>query len=355
MHNAEIRELAKRSIDRVLSGEEFTEIQQQLGYELFYEFNWNPLFQGKEVVGATVFVSDISNRKLIEQKFIESKAELRNMLKLSDQSRQTLLSVLEDQRETEKEIKRINAELEQRVIERTAQLEDANKELESFSYSIAHDLRAPLRAIDGFSKFLYDDYKDKIDDEGKDLINIIRENTERMGQLITDLLQLSRISRNQLNLTLVDMEELVRTVYAEIFQQGKDDSYTLIVEEMPKVYADLNLIKIVWTNLFGNAVKYSRKKKKKRIIVSTEITKKSITFYVKDNGVGFNADYKHKLFGVFQRLHSLEEFEGTGVGLVIVKRIIDKHGGKVWADGELDKGATFYFSLNKESDSIIQA
>jgi signal transduction histidine kinase len=305
------------------------------------------------LIGYAGIIQDLSLLKQSEEKIIklneeleqrilertleseQKSAELERQSKSLNDSQKALLNIVEDLNEK-------SVLLEESAIK----LEASNKELESFSYSVAHDLRAPLRAIDGFSKFLYEDYHKMLDDEGKRLIDIIRENTKRMDQLINDLLQLSRITRNQLNLSLVDMKELAETVYKEIFQQAEDKSYTLEVEEMPKVYADINLIKQVWTNLIGNAVKYSMNKKKKKIIISAKTTNKITTFYVKDNGVGFDATYKHKLFGVFQRLHSLEEFEGTGVGLAIVKRIIDKHGGVVSADSELNKGATFSFSIN---------
>jgi signal transduction histidine kinase len=245
----------------------------------------------------------------------------------------------------EKELVSLNAQLEQLVIERTSQLEAANKELEAFAYSVSHDLRAPLRAIDGFSKFVLEDYEAKLDPEGKRLLGLIRSNTQKMDQLITDLLALSRVSRNELNFSTIDMTQMAISMFNEIKAPDFPGIRILKVDPLSEAYADPTYIRQVWANLIANAIKFSSKEKKPSIKICSSTEYGYNVYYIKDNGVGFNPEYAHKLFGVFQRLHKSDDFEGTGVGLAIVQRIIHRHGGKVWAEGEEGKGATFYFSL----------
>ncbi|MBU2492401.1 MAG: PAS domain S-box protein [Bacteroidetes bacterium] len=255
-----------------------------------------------------------------------------------------------ERKEAENQILKLNAELERRVKERTKQLEDINKELEAFTYSVSHDLRSPLRAIDGFSKILLEDYSQLFDEEGKRLLSVIRNNTSQMDLLITDLLSLSRVAKTHFKMSVVNMKEMAISVFEEILSHKQKDRFKINITELPEICGDDSLLRQVWYNLISNAVKYSSPKENSEIEVSYITQKDYITYYIKDNGVGFNPDYTHKLFGVFQRLHSASEFEGTGVGLAIVERIINRHKGKVWGEGKLNGGAVFYFSLPIEEN-----
>lgn len=235
--------------------------------------------------------------------------------------------------------------LNEKLMDEQKKLEDANQELEAFAYSVSHDLRVPLRAIDGFSRILVEDYQEELDDEGKRLIGIIRENTKKMGQLIDDILQLSRAGRQEINLTQLDLESIFQNVFNDLKQSSKDRNIVLEMEPLPKVYADRTLIQQVISNLLTNSFKFTAPRENALIKVGFKVGKNEYIYYVKDNGVGFNMKYSSKLFGLFQRLHGQNEFEGTGVGLSIVQRIIRRHGGDVWAEGKVNEGATFYFSL----------
>jgi light-regulated signal transduction histidine kinase (bacteriophytochrome) len=256
----------------------------------------------------------------------------------------TLIDIT-DRKKAEQEVLNLNSELEKRVLQRTAQLENVNKELEAFSYSVSHDLRAPLRAIDGFSKFIVEDYGSKLDSEGKRLLGLIRSNTQKMDKLITDILSLSRISRSEHKLSSVDMTKMAKSMFNEVVSSEEQGKLSFVVKELPFANADATYIKQVWINLISNAVKFSSLRRKPIIRIGGYSENGNNIYYIEDNGVGFNQEYAHKLFGVFQRLHKSDEFEGTGVGLAIVQRIILRHGGKVWAEGKEGIGATFYFSL----------
>lgn len=227
-------------------------------------------------------------------------------------------------------------------------LESVNKELEAFSYSVSHDLRAPLRAISGFSDAILEDYADRLDDEGKRYLGLIVENTHSMGQLIDDLLAFSRLGRQEITTVEVDMVVLAREIFDDIAVQesGRDIAFT--ARPTPSAYGDRSLIRQVLVNLLANAVKFTRSKKRALIEFGWLPEVDGGAYYVKDNGVGFDMKYAGKLFGVFQRLHGDTEFEGTGVGLATVYRIITRHGGRLWAEAEVDKGATFYFTLPRD-------
>jgi PAS domain S-box-containing protein len=236
-------------------------------------------------------------------------------------------------------------EAEMVLKERTLQLEYLNQELESFSYSISHDLKAPLRAIDGFSRMIVQKYGDKLAEEGTRLFNTIRSNAQMMNRLIDDLLSFSRVSRKDMNMTEIDMASLAGGVWNEIRAAYPDRELDVKVVKILPGFGDQALVRQVLLNLFSNAVKFTGNRKPGIIEMDSYTESDTVVYRLKDNGVGFDMRYYDKLFGVFQRLHSAEEFEGTGVGLATAKRIINRHGGKVWAEGEVDKGAIFYFSL----------
>ena len=250
---------------------------------------------------------------------------------------------ISERKKREDIISKLNIELEQNL----NQLELSNRELEAFSYSISHDLRAPLRAIDGFTQILKEDYIEKMDDEAQRLMNVIMNNAKKMGQLIDDLLDFSRLSKKEIIKVSIDMNQMVAIVLEDLKSNFHDLHPEIKINSLPAALGDSSTLKQVWVNLISNAIKYSQNQKKSKIEIGFTEKENEIIYFVKDNGVGFNMKYYDKLFGVFQRLHSAEEFEGTGVGLAIVQRIILKNGGRVWADAEVNKGATFFFSLPK--------
>ena len=233
------------------------------------------------------------------------------------------------------------------LIDRTAQLVSVNNDLESFSYSVSHDLRAPIRAISGYSKILEEDYIADLDVEGVKVLHSIMSNSKKMGQLIDDLLAFSRLGRKQVVFSEINMSALVKTVIEEVTSLEGQNIPEFYVDDLPNASGDQSLIKQVWINLISNAVKYSQYKAKTRVEIRT-YTKDGLVFYtIKDEGAGFDMAYYDKIFGVFERLHSQEEFDGTGIGLAIVQKIVQKHRGTVWAESKIDEGACFYFSLPK--------
>jgi len=271
--------------------------------------------------GVTLFIRDITDKKKATSELHAAKAEIEQM----------------------------NEELEMRVHERTAQLHSTIKELEAFSYSVSHDLRAPLRAIDGFSKLLFEDYHLQLNPEGRRILDVIRNSTVKMGHLIDGLLAFSRLGRQAMGSSEMDMAELAHDAFSEANVGEGGRTVDLKIEDLPRAIGDRVLIRQVLINLFSNALKFTRERNPAIIEVGWKPEGDQNVFYVKDNGVGFDMRYVGKLFGVFQRLHSVDEFEGTGLGLAIVQRIIHRHGGRVWAEGAVGEGATVFFALSKVS------
>ena len=287
--------------------------------------------------------SDLTEQMERNAALVAAEKSARDLLAISNQSRLALLSLIEDQKRTDAEIQRLNAELEQRVLQRTAQLQAANQELEAFSYSVSHDLRQPLRAIAGFASIVLEKNARALDEEGKRRLEVIRANIYKMGQLINDLLAFSRLSRVQMALAAVDLAALADSVFSEIKSLEKGRAIEFTVSDLPRARGDQALLRLVLQNLLANAVKFTRPRSPARIELSGQAGNGVNTYQVKDNGVGFDMAYVHKLFGVFQRLHDSKEFEGTGVGLAIVQRIVQRHGGRAWAESGPEAGADFLF------------
>ena len=368
--NTELLSLLNEGLSIVIANKKYNELHQKW---------FGPELRGKVTAGQIFKVSS-----LVILPFLVITSTVMIVLLRAEVRRRTrlLTSEIEEHRQTEKELISLKSQLEVKVEEKTrelnkqvekltksqkamlfmvedlndlagelkeerSRLQAMNEELESFSYSVSHDLRAPLRAIDGFSNIMNEEYGNRLDDEGRRLLKVIRENSQKMDRLISDLLTLSRVTRSELSLMTIDMSEMAASVFDETADSDEIKTVTLVIDALPKANADPNLLKQVWSNLISNSLKYSRPKKDRRIEITGLEEEESVTYYVKDNGVGFNPEYSAKLFDTFQRLHGTKEFEGTGIGLSIVQRIILRHGGAVGGHGTEGEGATFWFSIPK--------
>jgi signal transduction histidine kinase len=303
-----------------------------LNPETFVEHVLPPFFVSLTIIlfGRSMHLA----RDLADQHVIEA---LTNQEKMQEE--------IAERKRAEAEVRRLNAELELRVVARTAELVTSNQELESFTHSVSHDLRAPLRHLDGYAQILTEEFGPQLPEEAALLLDKIRKSSQNMSQLVDDLLNLSRVGKQPLARQHVPLQPLVESVLEDVKLEARDRDVEWHIGALPDVDCDVGLMKLVFTNLLSNAVKYTRPREHAVIEVGETDRAGETATFVRDNGVGFNMKYANKLFGVFQRLHRAEEFEGTGVGLATVARIIRKHGGKIWAEGEVNKGATFYFTL----------
>ena len=281
---------------------------------------------------------------------VDSEKLLKSIIYSFERSRLTieLKEQIEARKLAEKEILKLNSELEDRIHSRTAQLETVNMELEAFSHSVSHDLRAPLRHINGFAEILKEEFSDQLPEKARSYLNTIEDAAKKMNRLIDDLLNLSRTNRTELKKSTIKMKQVLDDAISEVRPLLENRTVDFKISELPEVIGDYNLLRMVWINLLDNAIKYTRPRKKAVIQIDCKKEKKEYIFCIRDNGVGFDMQYADKLFGVFQRLHAVDEFEGNGIGLSNVRRIISRHYGRTWAEAEVEKGAAFYFSLPED-------
>jgi signal transduction histidine kinase len=318
----------------------------------FEERYWSPTnFPVLDAQGALVYiihrVEDVTEFVRLKQLGNERETLTGQLRTRAEQMEVEVYLRLQEVAQANQQLHEANAELSRLASE----LERSNKELESFSYSVSHDLRAPLRAIDGFSEAVLEDYASLLPAEGQRLLATIRQNTKRMGSLIDDLLSFSRLGRKELEMAPVDLAALAEAVVRDLRKADPERRVEVTVAALPSVRGDFSLLRQVLTNLIGNAFKFTRRRPEARVEIGSRSEGGETTFYVRDNGTGFDMRYAGKLFGVFQRLHRDDEFEGTGVGLALVQRIIHRHGGRVWAEGHVDEGATFSFSLPRGTEA----
>ena len=293
--------------------------------------------QTSQVTSAVLNIEDYTKAMLnILEDFSGEKGRL-------EEVQRAMLNLLEDF-----DVERSKTEAANRkLLERTAQLEAANKELESFSYSVSHDLRAPLRHISGFAVLLQKKASSALDEANLQYLNTISDSAKQMGNLIDDLLAFSRIGRSEIKKSRVHLGYLVENILKDLQEETKGRNISWKVGELPEAYCDSSMLRLVFVNLISNAAKFTRPRPKALIEIGCIPEEGEFILFVRDNGVGFDPKYKDKLFGVFQRLHHQDEFEGTGIGLANVRRLIHRHGGRTWAESEIERGATFYFSLPK--------
>lgn len=306
------------------------------GSEFPVEVSLSPLkVSDEEGMNVIAAIRDISNQ-------VEAREEIK---KLNENLEHLVLERTAELEKLYLELGNMNKELETRVIKRTWELEESNKELESFSYSVSHDLRAPLRSIDGFSNKILKDYGHLMDEQGRDYFSRVINASQKMGQLIDDLLKLARLSRVEMNQTTTDLSSIAESIATEFKSSTPDRNVDFVIQPGLVDKADRSLMQIALQNLLSNAWKYTKNTREAKIEFSSFRRENKTIYFIRDNGVGFDMRYINKLFGAFQRLHNAEEFEGTGIGLATVKRIIRRHHGTIWAEAEVNQGATFYFTL----------
>ena len=316
--------------------------------DTWFENNIYPIVEANGKINrVAVFGRDITERKRAEENKQKVQIELQSLLAETEKSRRALLSVVEDQKEAEEQTRLLNKELEQRVVDRTERLTAANQEMEAFSYSVSHDLRAPLRTMDGFSAIMMENYGGQLDEQGRLYLTRIQEASRHMGKLINNLLDLSRISRAEFNSQQVNLSAMAHEIASELQENDPGRKVEFVIADNLTTTGDANLIRIALNNLFDNAYKFTRKKEIANISLGTCEREGESVYFVSDNGAGFEMEYAVKLFTPFQRLHSAKEYPGTGIGLSIVKRIIARHGGRIWPESKTGEGTVFFFTLGK--------
>ncbi|AFZ26731.1 putative ATPase [Cylindrospermum stagnale PCC 7417] len=339
-NNAQAKKLAGIPLDADLSNTIISQYHPQWALEIVQNQGIPAAIRDGTWVGETALLSSDGREIPVSQMIIAHKTRDGSVEYFS-----TIMRDISTLKAVEAEVLQLNAELEERVMERTAQLQSANKALETFSYSVSHDLRAPLRAIDGFSRIIQEDYSEQLDAEANRYLKVVRDNAKRMGELIDDLLNLSRLDRKEISKQPVFVNELIQQVLRDLTPEWSGRQIEFAIADLPICQADFSLLTQVWVNLLSNAIKYTRYKSVAHIEVGYQVMDGEFVYFVRDNGSGFDMQYADNLFGVFQRLHREQEFEGTGIGLAIVQRIIQRHGGRIWAKAAVDQGATFYFTL----------